>query len=102
MINRETVWDETYRKQSLYPGPGVNIDVLTAIHHNRIASSLSLVQRISIDINSQPGSARLSVELDSHQMRQLAAYLNHAANRAEELQQQLDAELIEQAPLEVA
>lgn len=102
MINRETVWDETYRNQSLRAGPGVSIDVLTAIHHNRVASSLSLVQRISIEIDSQPGSARLRVDLDAYQMRQLAAHLNHAAARGEELQQQLDAELIEQAPLEVA
>ena len=102
MINRETIWDETYRNLCLEAGQGVSIDVLTAIHHSRISSSLSVIQRIGIDIDSQPGSTRISVELNSNQMRELAAHLNHAADRAEELELRLDDEVSDTKTLEAA
>jgi hypothetical protein len=34
MINRETIWNETYRRNGVRPeGSNARIDVFTAIHH---------------------------------------------------------------------
>lgn len=94
MINRETIWNETYRRDFLRI-EGACIEVFTAIHHYTGMGAQSRLDLCSeLNLNAKQGAAELIVNarMTPDQMEELAGYLSEAAVRVRELQSRLEAD----------
>jgi len=100
MINRETVWSETFKRDAVYADADreTRIEVFTAIHHYTGLGNISRLDLCSeLSIRSKHGPAEFNAEFDltADQMEELAGYLMAAATRTRHHQALLDADQAE-------
>lgn len=79
MINRETIWYETYMRNVVHVDATTDVEVFTAIHHNKAEQRLDLVAELQIEFASAGGRFYNKVFLDPEQMEALAQHLQDAA-----------------------
>ena len=79
MINRETIWNESYLSKGFRVADTTDVSVLTAIHHNQTTQNLDLVAELQIEFASAGGRFYNKVFLDADQMEQLAEHLQQGA-----------------------
>lgn len=89
MINRETIWNETYNRRAVALGRS-RIEVFTAIHHYN--SELNLCSEMIVLVGDGPALFKAEFDLSAEQMEQLAAHLTEGAERARRFQAMLDEE----------
>ena len=83
MIDRTTIWNETYARDHISIDDA-RIEVFTAIHHYTGAgnqSRLDLCAELSIKADRGPAEFKASFELTADQMDELAEHLWKAAER---------------------
>jgi hypothetical protein len=76
MIDRKTIWNETYNRKAIYVG-GSSVDVLNAINDN---DGLYVVSRLEISSKFAAGNLTANINLTADEMELLAANLLAAAN----------------------
>ena len=98
MINRETIWNETYRRNGVRPeGSNARIDVFTAIHHTAAGkiSTINLCAELQVRIAEESATHVTEITLSPEDMEDLAAYLTEAAQHARELKARIDEDAAE-------
>ena len=99
MINRDTIWKETYQKQTVRPeGASASISVFTAIHHfsgMRNVSELKLCAELQVSIHEDKANHTTEIELSPEDMEDLAAYFTASAKRTRELQAMIESDKAE-------
>lgn len=99
MINREKIWQETYRQRTVIPENGkTRISVFTAIHHHESigkVSTLQLCAELQVRIGDENASHVTEVTLSPEDMEDLASYFAEAAKTARELKQRIDEDAAE-------
>lgn len=93
MIDRNTIWTETYNRQALALNNAAHIELFSAIHHYtgsyKTISRLDLCSNLRIAVSNGPAACKLELDLTPEQMETLAGYLNDTAERVRALQQRL-------------
>ena len=101
MINRETIWHETYNCKTIYTN-GINVEVLNAINDN---DGLYVISRLEICSKFAAGRVTAQVDLTADEMELLASHLMASANYQRKLINMVvadNAERIEAQLIEVA
>ena len=76
MINRETIWHETYNRKTIYTN-GINVEVLNAINDN---DGLYVISRLEISSKFAAGRVTAQVDLTADEMELVASHLLESAN----------------------
>ena len=85
MINRETIWNETYKRKVIRCDGNIDISVLTAIHHNKTSDELRLVAELETEFVTGSGRLLINTTLTPEQMESMAKYLLEAADHQRRL-----------------
>lgn len=90
LLDWQTVWKDTYRKQAVYTKDyAASIGITTALHgHN---GKISLCADVEFSVLVNGATAKLEVSLTPEEMEQLADYLTFAAEHQRELARKLAA-----------
>ncbi len=93
MINRDTIWNETYKRDAITVEQS-QIEVFTAIHHYNSGniSRLDLCAELKISATRGPAEFKAEFTMTADQMGKLADYLLAGAARVRYLQELLDEE----------
>ena len=94
MINRDTIWNETYQRDYIRVD-AATIEVFTAIHHytgSGRESRLDLCAELNIRAAHGPAEFKAEFELTAEQMEDLSEKLMRAAERTRANQELLDEE----------
>ena len=101
MINRETIWTETYNRKTISVD-GTHVDVLSAINDN---DGLYVISRLEICSRFPAGNITANINLTADEMEVLASHLMASANYQRKLINMVvadNAERIEAQLIEVA
>lgn len=101
MINRETIWTETYNRKTISVD-GTHVDVLSAINNN---DGLYVISRLEIWSRFPAGNITANINLTADEMEVLASHLMASANYQRKLINMVvadNAERIEAQLIEVA
>lgn len=99
MINRETIWTDSYINNYVSTG-GMTVGVTTAILHYKAgknSGNLSLVSEVSIKSYWDGSKFSSEVTMTAEQMEELADYLRAGALHVRQLQKMLDDDVAEAA-----
>ena len=101
MIDRETVWSETYNRKTISV-VGANVDVVNAINDY---NGLYVVSRLEIRSEFAAGHITAQINLTADEMELLASHLLVAANYQRDLIKRVvadNAELMAEKPVAMA
>lgn len=101
MINRETIWTETYNRKTISVD-GAHVEVLNAINDN---DGLYVISRLEICSRFPAGNITANINLTADEMEVLASHLMASANYQRKLINMVvadNAERIEAQLIEVA
>jgi nitrogenase subunit NifH len=101
MINRETIWTETYNRKTICVD-GTHVDVLSAINNY---DGLYVISRLEICSTFPAGNITANINLTADEMEILASHLMASANYQRKLinmvvadnAERIEAQLIEEA-----